>query len=83
MALISSQLPKSSSCTHFLVVTTLAKVWMKTGLGRCPDKRMFELPQGPQMAKFKAKYDQTQKQLKVIAAMDDLLSGKSSAVIFS
>ena len=35
------------------------------------------------MAKVKAKYDQTQKQLKVIAAMDDLLSGKSSAVIFS
>ena len=42
---------------------------------------MFELPQGPQMAKFKARYDQTQKQLKVIAAMDDLLSGRYSTVI--
>lgn len=58
-------------------VNLLAGLWRRELPGQQMQARVFTLPDDKDlMEKFVAKYDKNQQQLKTLAAMDDLLSGK-------
>ena len=59
-------------------VQKLAGLWKKTAVGREASVTVYRLPEAPSLHTFTRKYDEVQKQLSAIAAMDDLLSGMSS-----
>ena len=64
----------------FHTVESLAALWRKTITLKTVGKRIFSLPQQDSATSvFKAKYDRTQRQLRCIAAIDDLLSGMKLA----
>ena len=63
--------------TSFITVENLAAMWRKETTLKHLGKRVFSLPpQDSDTSVFKSKYDKVQRQLRSIAAMDDLLSGK-------
>ena len=63
-------------CIYGITVTTLASLWRKIPVQQTIENREFNIPpQNTDTSLFRKKYDTTQKQLQLIAAMDDLLSG--------
>ena len=57
------------------VVAKLAKLWKKSTVKEIPTTAYYLPDDETQMATFTQKYDEVQKQLQTIAAMDNLLSG--------
>ena len=60
-------------------MNVLSQLWRREIPGKAMEQRVFRLPhENSQMKSFIEKYDRNQHQLQTLAAMDDLLSGKSN-----